>query len=207
MQLTPYVRQTARAVRFIRYVDTSGVTVATFANVAHTTATGADLNVTWRRGPVNVFGGGGAYDYRSEGGDLPGVLQSASSTHAFTWNARANVSWKVTGKTDLQLFANYRARTRNETGVQHAFVFSNIAVRRKVLGEAGSVTLRVQDPFDLTAFGFDSQDGRVIESTERRFGMRGVFITFTSHFGQQLKLRPRPSDQEPQPPVPGPGGP
>jgi hypothetical protein len=47
----------------------------------------------------------------------------------------------------------------------------------------------------------------VIEDSVRRFGMRGVFLTVTRNFGQQLKLRPKAPDTEPQgPPSGGPPG-
>jgi outer membrane beta-barrel protein len=87
-------------------------------------------------------------------------------------------------------------------------VFTNIALRQKLWGDKGSLTLRVADPFNLTKFGYRTDNGVVIEETERRFGMRGVFLTFSRNFGQQIKLRPRqpdPSTAQPQDPGGGPG--
>ncbi|HEX2778666.1 MAG TPA: TonB-dependent receptor [Gemmatimonadaceae bacterium] len=199
IQLTPYLRKTAHAVRFIRTVDTAGVSVGTFANVASTTAAGGDLNVTYRIGGLNVFGGGGAFRYTSDAGAL--------STKAFIWNARANASYKLSPTLDLQMFANYRAPAKTEGGSQKAFVFSNVALRRKLWGDKGSLTLRVQDPFNLTQFGFETRNGQVIETSERRFGMRGVFLSFSRNFGQQLKLRPRPQEPDAGAQGPGVGGP
>jgi hypothetical protein len=97
----------------------------------------------------------------------------------------------------------YRAPTKTEGGRQDAFVFSNVALRQKLWGDKGSVTLRVSDPFNLTSFGFRTADGRVIESTERRFGIRGVYLTFSRNFGQALKLRPREQTPDAQPQAPG----
>ena len=199
IQLSPYLRQTAHAVRFIRTVDANGITLGTFANVASTTALGTDLNVNYHRGPVTVFGGGGLSRYTSDAGNLPGNL----STHAFVWSTRANATWKFSPVTDLQMFASYRAPTKTEGGRQDAFVFTNIALRQKLWGDKGSVAIRVSDPFNLTSFGFRTQDGRVIESTQRRFGIRGVFISVSRNFGQQIKLRPRQQEPDAQPPTPG----
>lgn len=202
IQLNPYLRQTAHAVRFIRTVDTSGVTLGTFANVASTTALGTDLNVNVHKGPLTVFGGGSAYHYSSDAGNLSGNL----STKTFVWSTRANVSWKVTSVTDLQMFAMYRAPMKTEGGEQLAMTFTNIALRQKLWGDKGSITLRVADPFNLTRFGYRTTNGPVLESTERRFGMRGVFLSFSRNFGQQIKLRPRPQDPA-TPQSPDPGGP
>jgi outer membrane receptor protein involved in Fe transport len=194
VQLNPYVRRTAHAVRFIRAVDSTGVTVGTFDNVASTLVVGSDLNLTYRYGRLSLFGGGGAFHYTSDANNLPGDL----STRAFSWSARTNATWRLTPTLDGQLFANYRAPTATEGGSQTAFVMTNFALRQKLWGDKGSLTLRVSDPFSLTKFGFRTADGRVIELTERRFGMRGVFLTVSRNFGEQLKLRPRQQEGEPQ---------
>ena len=204
IQLNPYLRQTSHAVRFIREIDANGVTVGTFANVASTTALGTDLNLNVRKGPLNIFGGGSAYRYSSDAANLPGNL----STKTFVWSTRANISWKLTPALDLQSFSMYRAPMKTEGGRQLAMVFTNVALRQKLWGDKGSLTLRVADPFNLTKFGYRTDNGVVIEETERRFGMRGVFLTFSRNFGQAIKLRPRPQDpstSQPQDPGGGPG--
>ena len=202
IQLTPYLRQTQHAVRFIRSVDSTGVTLGTFANVASTTALGTDLNVSWRHGPVNVFGGGSAYHYSSDAGNLGGNL----STKTFVWNARSNVSWKLTPSLDLQGFGMYRAPMKTEGGQMNAMVFTNIALRQKLWGDKGSLTLRLSDPFNLMKFGYLTDNGQVVESNEQRFGVRGVYLTFSRNFGQQIKLRPRPTEPDNSQPQ-NPGGP
>ncbi|HEY2067494.1 MAG TPA: TonB-dependent receptor [Gemmatimonadaceae bacterium] len=201
VQLNPYLRRTANAVRYIQTVDSTGVTVGTFDNVAQTTTVGADLNVNYHTGALTLFGGGSAYRYTSDAANLGGNL----STRAFVWSARMNGTWKLSQVTDLQVFANYRAPFATEGGSQTAFVFMNLAVRRKLWGDQGSVTFRVADPFNLMSYGYRTQDARVVELTERHFGVRGLFITITRNFGQQLKLRSR--QQEDTPATSGPPGP
>jgi ferric enterobactin receptor len=202
VQLNPYVRRTANAVRYIQTVDTSGVTTATFDNVASTVTAGADLNVNYHTGALTLFGGGSAYRYTSDAANLAGDL----STRAIVWSARLNGTWKLSPVTDLQGFANYRAAYATEGGSQTAFVFMNAAVRRKLWGDQGSVTLRVADPFNLMSYGYHTLDARVDEYTQRHFGVRGLYITISRNFGQQLKLRPR--QQEPDATAaPGPPGP
>jgi hypothetical protein len=189
-------------VRYIQSVDTSGITVGTFDNVASTLTAGADLNVNYHRGPVTLFGGGSAYRYTSDAANLAGDL----STRAVVWSARLNGTWKLSTLTDVQGFVNYRAPFATEGGSQMAFVFMNVAMRRKLWGDQGSLTLRVADPFNVMSFGFRTQDARVEERTQRNFGMRGLFITVSRNFGQQLKLRPRQQEQD-VPAAPGLPGP
>jgi hypothetical protein len=53
-------------------------------------------------------------------------------------------------------------------------------------------------------FGYLTDNGQVVESNEQRFGVRGVYLTFSRNFGQQIKLRPRPTEPDnSQPPQPG----
>jgi outer membrane receptor protein involved in Fe transport len=194
LQLNPYLRTTSNAVRYIRYVHDDGTTLATFDNVASNQTVGADLNVNYRRGPLSVFGGASAWRYSSDAANLPGDL----STRGTVWSARANATWKLSRRTDGQVFANYRAPSVTEGGSQTAFAMLNLALRHKLWGEQGSLSLRVSDPFNMMAFGFRLADGRVIELGERRFGQRGVFVTLSRNFGQQLKLQPRHQEPEPQ---------
>jgi ferric enterobactin receptor len=203
VQLNPYLRKTSHAVRYIRFVDDAGITVGTFDNVASTTTVGTDLNVTYRSGAVTLFGGGSAYRYKSDASNLAGNL----SARAVVWSARTNLTWKLSQKTDLQAFANYRGPYATEGGSQTAFVFMNFGLRNKVWGDQGNVSVRVSDPFNLMKWGFHTASGQVIELSERRFGQRGLFVTITRNFGQQLKLRPRQQDDQPQTSAPGPGGP
>jgi hypothetical protein len=56
------------------------------------------------------------------------------------------------------------------------------------------------------SYGYRTLDARVDEYTQRHFGVRGLYITVSRNFGQQLKLRPQ--QQEPDATAaPGPPGP
>ena len=200
-QLTPYVRRTAHAVRFIRTVDTSGVTLGTFDNVASTLQTGTDLNLTYRRGPLTVFSGGSVYRYHSNADNLSA---GNFSTNTGVWSARLNTTWKLTTALDASFAGNYRSAMATEGGSVKAFVFSNVALRYKLWHDKGSLTLRYTDPFGLMNFGSVTANPEVIQETVRTFGIRGVFLTFSRNFGQQLKLRPKQMEDQPpaQPGVP-----
>ena len=194
IQVNPYLRNTAHAVRYIQSVDTTGITTSTYENVASTTQAGIDVNVTYRGGPLTLFTGASAWHYSSNASNLPGNL----STETFVWAPRLNVSWKLNPTLDVQAFANYRSRIRTEFGYNDPFVFMNFAIRQKIYGDKGSVTLRVQDPFNMMTFGSVTRNAAVMQSTVQNFGQRGVFISFSRNFGQDLKLRPRNPTDDPQ---------
>ncbi|MDB4917659.1 MAG: TonB-dependent receptor, partial [Gemmatimonadetes bacterium] len=187
IQLNPYLRRTSNAVRNIQFVDSTGVSVSTFANVASTLTIGSDLNMTVRHGPLMLFGGGTAYHYKSDASNLAGNLSASTIVYAL----RANGTWKFNQLFDTQLFANYRGPYGTEGGSQLAQVNINAALRYKVWGEQGNVAIRVADPFNMTKFGYRTANGTVIETAERYFGLRGVYISVTRNFGQAVKLRPK----------------
>lgn len=202
IQITPYLRHTAHAVRFIRTVDSTGVTVGTFDNVASTLQAGTDLNVTYHAGPLRLFTGGSAYRYQSDAGNL---TAGNFSTRALVWSTRLNAGWKLSSVLDASLFANYRSPMATEGGSVSAFVYTNAALRYKLWHDKGSLTLRVTDPFGLMNWGSVTANPEVIQETQRTFGMRGIFLTFSRNFGQEVKLRPKTPEPDQQSPS-QPGG-
>ena len=195
IQLSPYLRSTAHAVRNILFVDSTGVSVSTFDNVASTLTLGTDLNVNAHKGPLQLGGGGSLYHYKSDASNLSGNL----SARAMVWSARTNATWKFSPKADAQLFAFYRAPFATEGGSQIASVSMNLAGRYKVWGDQGNISLRVSDPFKMQKYGYRTANGTVVEYSERFFGSRAVFLTITRNFGQAIKLQPKQQDPDAQP--------
>jgi hypothetical protein len=96
----------------------------------------------------------------------------------------------------------YRAPMRAEQGRMAAMTFTNLALRQKLRGDQTSVTLRVVDPFNAMGFGSTTDDGRFYQTSERRFGARGAFLSFSHAFGRPPRIsRPR------EPEMPAPDGP
>jgi outer membrane receptor protein involved in Fe transport len=200
IQLSPYVRMTNHAVRNIQFIDANGVSVRTFENVANTMTVGADLNLNYHQGPLQVYGGGSASHYRSDASNLSGNL----SAQDIIWSVRANGTWKFSSLVDAQLYAQYRAPFKTEGGSQLASASVNTSARYKIWGDQGNISLRVSDPFKLQRFGYRTANGTVLEYSQRYNGARAVYITVTRNFGQALKLRPKADPESPQtgPPTP-----
>lgn len=192
VQLNPYLRHTSHAVRNIQFVDSTGVSVSTFDNVASTFTVGSDLNLNAHHGPLQLGGGGSLYHYSSDASNLSGNL----SAHAMVWSARSNATWKFSTLADAQAFIFYRAPFATEGGSQLASVSMNFATRYKVWGDQGNISLRVSDPFKLQKYGYRTANGTVVEYSERFFGSRAVYLTITRNFGKALKLQPKQQDPD-----------
>lgn len=204
IQLNPYIRSTSHAVRNIQFVDSTGVSVSTFDNIASNMTEGADLNINAHHGPLQLGGGGSVYHYSSDASNLSN-LSGNFSTNTVSWSVRTNATWKISPLSDAQVFAFYRAPFKTEGTSQIASVSMNLAWRYKVWGDKGNIAVRVSDPFKLQKFGYRSANGSVIETSERFFGTRAVFLTITKNFGQAIKLQPKQQDPDAQPqPAAGP---
>jgi ferric enterobactin receptor len=194
IQLSPYVRMTDNAVREISFIDDSGVFIRTFDNVANTMTIGTDLNVNYRRGPLQLYGGANASRYKSDASNLAGN----PSAQDIIWSARMNGTWKFSPVFDVQASANYRAPYKTEGGSQLANGTVNWSLRYKAWGDQGNISLRFNDPFKLQRWGYRTENGTIVEYGKRYFGSRAVFVTVSRQFGKAVRLRPR-SEPEAQP--------
>ena len=187
VQVTTYERRTNHAVRSIQFVDSTGIFVNTYDNVASTTTVGSDLNLNVHSGPVTFGGGASAYHYSSDASNLGANL----SAHDIIWSTRLNATYKLSPMLDAQTFANYRAPYRTEGGSQLANVNMNFSLRFKPWGDKGAVTLRMSDPFALSKYGYRTASGTVVEYAQRYYQQRALYLSISRNFGQELKLRPK----------------
>ena len=203
MQVTPFARHTVNAIRFIRTIDDAGVSTTTFANVATSDQYGADVNGSLRLGPITGFGGFSAFQQVTDASNLA----ADASNKSFGWTARSNLTMKLSPTLDVQAFAMYRAPMKVELGRMKAMSMVNLALRQKVMGDKASVTFRVQDPFNTMRMGVVTDDGRYLQASQRRFGARAAFLSFSWNFGQQPRMsKPRGEEREESPSPDGAGG-
>jgi ferric enterobactin receptor len=188
VQLVPYVRRTLHAVRQVLFVDTSGVSVSTFDNVASTLSVGSDLNATVRRGPATLVTGANASRYSSDAADLAGLTRNLS-VRTFVWATRANVTWRFSSLADAQVTSSYRASYATEGGSTLASAAVNASLRYKLWGDQGNVSLRLSDPFGIARYGYRTANGSVVEFSKRYNGSRAVFFAVQRTFGQPIKPR------------------
>ena len=197
LQLNPFFRHTVDAVRAVRTVNDAGVARVTFANLATSDSYGADANASFRLGEFSGFGGFNVFRSVSDASNL----ETDVSNNSIGWSARVNGGYKLTSALDASGFVMYRAPMTTEQGRIRSMSMMTLALRQKVLNDKGSVTLRVQDPFNAMRFGFEQSDARVIQSSQRRFGVRGLYLNFSYNYGQAPRLRPRPVEQAPADPT------
>ncbi|HEX2722594.1 MAG TPA: outer membrane beta-barrel family protein, partial [Gemmatimonadaceae bacterium] len=207
LQLSPFYRKTNDIIRVaINTADTvegREVTSVSFENLATSNSWGTDLTGQLRMGPLgNVLGAFNVFKMVTDGGST-----SALSSNAVTWSARINGTINAAKNTTLTGSYFYRAPTKIERGEFAAQQMANFSVRQKIMDGKATVSLRVQDPFNTMGMKIRTGDDNITQVTQRKFGVRGAFLTFQYNFGQTPKIRPiqAPQDNGPAPGFPSGG--
>jgi outer membrane cobalamin receptor len=197
IQLSPYYRRSEDVMRQVRQVE-DGVFVGTFRNLATSEQMGTDATMSLRLGQkLNGFVNFSGYRMVTDGGEELPELRS----DAFSWSARASLTYRVTPRLELQYFQMYRAPMKFEQGRMGAFSMTNLALRQKLWSDNASLAVRVSDPFNTMRFRFVTDDAEQYEESRRRFNSRAVYLAFQYSWGQQPRLRQRPQQQQPEAPA------
>jgi outer membrane receptor protein involved in Fe transport len=200
-QFSPFYRHTTDIIRVaINTADSfegREVTSVSFQNLEKSDSWGTDVNGQLRLGPIgSVFGSFNVFKQVTDGGS-----ESSLASNAVTWSSRINATWNATKSTTLQGTYFYRAPTKIERGEFAAQQMANFSVRQKVMEGKGTISLRLQDPFNTMGMRIKTGDDNIIQLTSRKFGVRAAFLTFQYNFGQTPKLRPvQPQEQAPSSP-------
>jgi ferric enterobactin receptor len=198
IQLSPFYRHTTDVIRVdintADVIDGREVTSVSFKNLDKADSWGTDLNGNLRMGPkFNAFAGFNLFKMVTDGGS-----QSALSSNAVTWSYRVNATSSITPTVTLQANYFYRAPVNIEKGRFSAMQMTNLTLRKKLDGDNMSVAVRFQDPFNTMRFRIVAGDDNLTQTTARRFGVRGTFVTFQWNYGKAPKIRP-PREEPAQP--------
>lgn len=190
LQVSPFIRRTAHAVRYIRTVDSSGTTHATFANISSSLYVGSNLNVSVHRGPLALSGGGSAFRLTSDASEIPGHF----SVNTFAWSLRGDARWQFDALTTGEISAHYLAPMGIEGGRQASYTLLDVAFEHQLWHKQGSVVLRFADPLALTSLGLRTETDAMLLVTHQTLGTRAVSVSISRSFGRQLKLHAPPTD-------------
>ena len=189
LQLQPFYRRTSNVIRIdINTTDTLDnreVTSVSFRNLAQNNSWGSDLTGQLKLGPkFSALSNFSLFKMVTDGGST-----SAVSTNAIGWMGRVNLTSEVTNSMTLQASYMYHAPMKIERGEFGAQQMMNLALRQKVQGDRGAVTLRVADPFAMMTFRIRTGDEKVMQITQRSPESRMVFVGYQYSFGRPPRVR------------------
>jgi outer membrane receptor protein involved in Fe transport len=189
VQLQPFWRHTSNVIRIdINTTDTLDnreITSISFRNLAKSDSWGSDLTGQLRLGPkFSALTNFSLFKMVTDGGSA-----SVVGSSAIGWMGRLNVTSEVTKATTVQGAYNYRAPMKLEGGEMGAQQMLTLALRQKVQGDRGAVTVRVNDPFEMLHFKVTAGDSKVVQVTHRNPESRMVFIGYSYTYGRPPRVR------------------
>ncbi|MEM7788268.1 MAG: TonB-dependent receptor [Bacteroidota bacterium] len=188
--LAPFFRRTTNSIaRRVSTDQETGVGVFSVANLDSETNYGADLTLFGQFGPVRGFVSSSVFQ-----AVLTDPTPGQEEVNDLAWNARASLQLEVREGTNLQSFVFYNGPRESVDGRRRAFAFSTIGINQRI-SEQLSLSARLNDPFRLATFEFETNDGRVFRDTSFDPNIRQASFTLTYTFGSNQN-RPRPQQQQ-----------
>lgn len=186
LTLTPFYRRTTDVISR-RFVQEGDQTIFTSDNFATEQSFGADL--TLAAGipgtPVRGFVSGSVFRAETDGGDVdPSINFGVTS-----WSARTSLQAQLLPNTSVQFFGFFRGPRAIANGSSSGFGFTSLGIQQKLMDDALSLSLRVNDPFSTTRFEFESGNDVYTELGIRDPAIRSFAATLTWNFGKKPENR------------------
>lgn len=196
LTVTPFYRRTTDAIAR-RFIVEDGRTFFTSDNFATEQSFGADVTLAAAipNTPVRGFVSGSVFRSETDGGEANPAIDFGVTT----WSLRASLQAQVRPSTSVQFFGFFRGPRAIENGRASGFGFTSVGLQQKLLDDALSLNLRVNDPFSTTRFEFESENAAFTELGVRDPAQRSVSATLTYTFGKPAERRqPQQQPQGPQ---------
>jgi outer membrane receptor protein involved in Fe transport len=194
---TAFFRETNQRIQLLRRVLDTTTTVngqrlpvsnTTFANIGRSTTYGLEVSFNhtlakWWRLSANTSA------FRSL---ISGDESREIANQAFVYTARLNTTFTPVPKLDVQLTGTYRSPSVSNQGRIAEQYFLDLALKKDVLKDRGSITLRVSDIFDTNQTGVVLTAPDVSMDILLKRESRIAFLGFSYRFGQQDQAPRRP---------------
>lgn len=200
VSLTPFYRRTTGVIRPRFLFDpATGVSTFTQENLDVDNSYGLDLTLGLQFGRrLQGFLSGSVYRTVTSAGSI----ETGLGTDALAYTLRGNLTAQVRPGLSAQVFGFWRSPMHSIDGRMSGFAMTSIGLRQQLLGEQASLSLRINDPFDLARFEFVSNRGDIIIEGFRDPALRRIDLTFTYNFGQLTQQQRRRRAQEELPDIP-----
>gem|GEM_PF-5627482 len=110
-------------------------------------------------------------------------LENALSNEGYAGNANCNISWRK-NKWSVQGSARYRSPFVILQGEISSIFFADLAVKRTILKEKGTIGIRFSDVANTRVFRFSTSGDTFTQSGFRDRESQNLYLTFTYNFGK-----------------------
>ncbi len=183
-----YYKQINNTIHRYKTVDSTGVSTITSQNLNSGENYGLELTsvlnlVKWES--VNM-----SFNFFQTKLDASN-LESDLNSENFGWSAKLMSNTILPYKFMVQISFRYRSPILIPQGEIKAMYNTDIAIRKNILKNKGTLSLRVSDIFDTRKFSIDLVDDNFTQSFTHSFESRVLYFTFSYRFGKQFKTEKR----------------
>jgi hypothetical protein len=203
LRFAPYYRYTQDDWGRITHADQAGVLTTTWENVASIQNYGASINAMMRS-TGRLSGNVGLSGYR-EVRDASNLSRDYSGSD-FRYHANSNLTVSIDPNTNLQGMLWYRSARELPQGRMGSHVMMSVGARRQLFNKKATLNLRVQDPFEMARYTFETRDRTHTQIARNNWSMRSASLSLSYNFGRRppsARRRGGTEEGQAQPPEPG----
>jgi len=172
----------------IRAVDTSGVGVTTYVNLAGATNQGIELiYVAYPNRKINFNSSFTLTQIKLDGSNLEGDLNN----QGFNWFGRVMGTYKFNKQLSTQVTGMYHSKIIALQGTSTPFFWFDCSVKYSFADNKAHLSLRVSDIFNNRQWEFSSVGEGFSQSMISKRESRIGYLTFTYRFGKSEKSKRR----------------
>ncbi len=189
-----FYRHTTGMVTRFRTMDEQGIAYTTFENLNTGISYGAEMVVSHRIADFWRANGTVSYFRRTVEGSNP---QMQLRNDSYSWSARLMNNFTLPRGFTAQLSGFYRSPMVMIQGEMKAMYSADMAVRKSVMNNNGTITLRLSDVFNTQRFQMYNYGDNFTLDLERRRNSRMVFLGFSyriNDFDRRSQRRDRDTD-------------
>ncbi len=192
-----FYRYTEGMITRFRTMDEDGIAYTTFENINNGTSYGAELVATQQLFPWFRMNGTFSY-FRQIVEGRGGMMEMRSDS--YSWSARLVNNLTFSRGWSAQVNAFYRSPVVLFQGEMQEMFGADAAVRKNVLANRGTITLRVSDIFNSMRFGMYNYGDNFTIDMERVRNSRMIYLGFSYRINevdrrsQQRSRRPSGMD-------------
>jgi len=161
---------------------------STWGNLARSNTLGGELNLNSQLTDWWNINANFNYFYFDVDGSNVGEFDFSNS--GFGWTSKLMSSVDLWKGGSMQLSARYTSARNVAGGKMKGYVFSDVAFKQKVLNKKGTISLRVNDPFNLFRFEIETADDTFYQDLLRSRESQIVYLGFSFNIGN-LKFSPK----------------
>ena len=193
LRIAPFYRRSVDGWESIKRVDENGVSTVTYENSRSSEMMGSSITASIR--PVGRISGSLSGTFYRQVTDATNI-SAEYSRDGFSWSLGGNLAARVTATLNAQLFGSYMPGREIPQGRMSGYMFNSLGLRQQLLGNKATLSLSLNDPFNLYHYSFETRDRSHIQTSRTTTKSRSASLSLTWNFGKPPQQNSRRNGPE-----------